>query len=136
MRKRLVVGITAMAAILLFTASCTQYRVERQGKDFGEALCDLKNADNQDEVDEAVDDAENELEDAVRIAGRPISEDVDDVEENLGDLANHVVDDQENLAEQDIANIRRNVEAAISQASGVRQRFYEGTVQGLGDCSD
>ena len=96
----------------------------------------MKNADNKEEVQNALQDAKKQLDDAARIAGRPIGEDVSDVEENLADLAEHVVDNQPNLVQQDVAAIRRNVEAAVSKADGVVQRFYEGTVQGLGDCSD
>jgi hypothetical protein len=131
-----IAGAAVLGAFALVGTACSEYRVERQGKDFGEAMCDLKNADNEEEVREAAEDAQNELEDAARIAGRPIGEDVDDVEENLADLAAHVIDDQPALVQQDIAAIRRNVEAAASRADGVVQRFYEGTVQGLGDCSD
>jgi hypothetical protein len=125
-----------IAAIALIGSACAEYRVERQGKDFGEALCDVKNADNADEVQSAAAKAQEELEDAVRIAGRPVSEDVDDVEENVADLAAHVIDDQEALVDQDIAAIRRNFEAAVTRADGLVERFYQGTVQGLGDCSD
>ena len=135
-RRRLVLGGAIAGVSALVLAGCAEYRVERQGKDFGEALCDVKNADNEGEVQSALQDAKKQLDDAVRIAGRPIGEDVNDVEENLNDLAKHVVDNQQNLVSQDVASIRRNVEAAVSKADGVVQRFYEGTVQGLGDCSD
>jgi hypothetical protein len=133
---KLGVGAAVLCAVSMVASACSEYRVERQGKKFGEAMCDVKNADNADELQSAVNKAEEELEDAARIAGRPVSEDVDDIEENLSDLAAHVIDDQGALVEQDIAAIRRNVEAAVSGADGFVQRFYEGTVQGLGDCSD
>jgi hypothetical protein len=120
----------------LAAAGCAEYRIERNGKEAGEALCDLKDADSQEEVDEALADVEREVEDAQRIVGRPVAEDVDDIEENVADLAAHRIDDQDVLAEQDIAAIRRNVEAASSRARGGVEHFYDGVVQGLGDCSD
>ena len=135
-RRKLVLGAAIAGVSALFLSSCAEYRVERQGKVFGEALCDVKDADNKDAVQKALQDAKAQLDDAVRIAGRPIGEDVNDVEENLNDLAKHVVDNQPNLVQQDIAAIRRNVEAAVSGADGTVQRFYEGTVEGLGKCSD
>jgi hypothetical protein len=130
---RLLVAITAGVVLV---AGCAEYRIERNGKDAGEAVCDLRNADNEEEVRSALEDLEEQLDDARRIVGRPVSEDVDDVEENVADLAAHIIDDQENLAEQDIAAIRRNMEAATSRTRSAVQRFYEGAVQGLGECSD
>jgi septal ring-binding cell division protein DamX len=133
-RHRQLLGVVAVGALL--AAGCAEYRIERNGKDAGEALCDLKDADSQEEVDAAMDDVQKEIDDAQRIVGRPVSEDVDDIEENVADLAAHNIDDQEVLAEQDIAAIRRNVEAATSRSRAAVERFYQGVVQGLGDCSD
>jgi hypothetical protein len=135
-KRRLVLGTAIAGVSALLLSSCAEYRVERQGKDFGQALCDVKNADNKEDVQKALQDAKEQLDDAARIAGRPVGEDVKDVNENLDDLAGHVVDNQPNLVQQDIAAIRRNVEAAVSGANGAAQRFYEGTVEGLGRCSD
>jgi hypothetical protein len=130
--------VTAVAVVVVgfLLAGCAQYRIERKGKEAGEALCDLKNADSPEEADEALADVQDKVDDAVRIVGRPVGEDVDDIEENLADLAAHRIDDQDALAQQDIANIRRNVEAASSRARSSVERFYDGVVQGLGDCSD
>ena len=135
-KRRLVLGTAIAGVSALLLSSCAEFRVERQGKDFGDALCDVKNADNKEEVQKALQDAKEQLDDAARIAGRPVSEDVKDVNENLADLAAHVIDNQPTLVQQDIAAIRRNVEAAVSGANGTVQRFYEGTVEGLGKCSD
>jgi hypothetical protein len=128
--------LAAVVAGALVAAGCAEYRIERNGKEVGEALCDLKDADSQEEVDDALAEVEREFEDAQRIVGRPVAEDLDDVEENVADLAAHRIDDQELLAEQDIAAIRRNAEAATSRTRASVERFYEGVVQGLGDCSD
>ena len=128
--------LVAVAVGGLLAAGCAEYRIERNGKDAGEALCDLKDADTKEEVDKALDDVRKEVEDAQRIVGRPVGEDVDDIEENIADLAAHRIDDQELLAEQDIAAIRRNFEAASSRTRAAVERFYDGVVQGLGDCSD
>jgi hypothetical protein len=133
---RRLLGIAVLVAVVALAAGCTEYRVERQGKDFGEAVCDLKNADSAEDAQAALENMQSELEDALEIVGRPVSEDIDDVENNLGDLANHVSDGQDALTEQDIAAIRRNAEEAAETASGSAQRFYQGVVQGLGDCSD
>jgi hypothetical protein len=133
-RRGKVFAVIAVGGLL--AAGCADFRIERDGKKTGEALCDVKNADNKDEVDDALNKARKHLEDAQRIVGRPVGEDVDDVQENVSDLSAHVLDGQENLAKQDIANIRRNVEAASGRTRSGVQRYYQGVVEGLGDCTD
>jgi hypothetical protein len=134
--SRLLRGTALAAALCLLLWGCAEFRIERHGKDAGEALCDLKSADSSEEAQQALDDVDQELEDALDIAGRPVSEDVSDLEENLRDLAEHVSEGQDDLVDQDIAAIRRNVEAAVRASGGAAERFYDGVVQGLGDCSD
>lgn len=133
---RTLAGAALVALVVLLAAGCAEYSIERDGKDAGEALCDVKNADNQEEAQQALNDAEQNLEDALDTAGRPVSEDVSDIEENLTDLVEHAIQGNEALLDQDIAAIRRNVEAVANTADGAAERFYQGVVQGLGDCSD
>jgi hypothetical protein len=135
-RRRQLVGTALVAGLGLLVWGCAEYRIERHGVDAGEALCDLKSADDAEEARQALDDIDQELEEAVEIAGRPVNEDVSDVEENLRDLAEHVAQGQDALIDQDIAAIRRNVEAAVDAGGAAAERFYDGVVQGLGECSD
>jgi hypothetical protein len=134
-RKRVHTGLAALAlaATGLGVAGCTGFRAERHGKDLGQALCDLEGADTAEDVSEATADVAAELERALRIVGRPVGEDVDDIEENLSDLTEHV--GQPLLIEQDLANIRRNFAAATAVADASTKRFYEGVMQGLADCT-
>jgi len=71
----------------------------------------------------------------VRITGRPVSEDVRDIQANILDLIQHVNQRQSTLAKQDVAVIRRNVQTVIQQAPELTKRFYEGVNEGLGDCT-
>ena len=119
------IGFVAVGSLLL-GACGGEIRAERQGKQFGEAVCDVSEADNVDEAQRQLDQAQREMNDLQRIVGRPVDEDVEDIEENLNDLVEHVVDGNEALLEQDIAVIQRNI-AAVGQdadrqgGSGVRR---------------
>ena len=133
-RRWLAVGALALCAASV--TGCGGFRAERNGKQAGEAICDLRNADDAEDAQEALDDANNALDDAARITGRPVNEDIQDIEENLRDLNEHAAEDQSGLARQDIAVIRRNVQSVIDVTTSRTQRFYQGLDQGLSDCID
>jgi hypothetical protein len=132
--KRAALALFAFGAISL--SGCAGFRAEHNGKQAGDAVCDLRNADNAEEAEDALDDADDALEDGQQIVGAPVSEDVKDIGENLGDLQEHVDGDNTALARQDINAIRRNVQAIITTTTGRTQRFYQGFDQGLAECSD
>jgi hypothetical protein len=127
--------VVALVAIVAGVAGCAGYRTERQGRDVGRAICDVKTADNADQAQRAVDKLNRHVDKALRIVGRPLNEDVRDYQNNLNDLVQHVSNGQENLAKQDVAVIRRNVSDVIHTAPELTKRFYEGVNEGLGDCT-
>ena len=130
--RRVAVGAMAAAAVTL--VGCSGFRVEHQGNQVGEGLCGLREATNADDLADAIQKINENLDDAFRIAGRPIEEDLSDIQNNLGDLFDHVPDDQEALTQQDINAIYRNAETVAEQTSGYQQRFWQGVTEGLGDC--
>jgi hypothetical protein len=132
-RRWAIVG--SMAAVPLLIGACGgELRAERQGRQFGEAVCDITEADSLDEARRELDQAAREMDDLQRIVGRPVNEDVADIEENLDDLVEHVVDGDDALVEQDIAVIQRNIEAVARTLNGKGEAAYDGIEQGLGDC--
>ncbi len=133
MKRTATLGALAIVMVGLF--GCSNFRVERQGKEVGEGICDLRSATSADDLKSAIDKINNNLADAARIAGRPIKEDLGDIQNNLGDLFDHVPDGQKALSQQDISVIQRNAEEVAKNASGYQQRFWEGVGEGLGDCA-
>jgi light-regulated signal transduction histidine kinase (bacteriophytochrome) len=127
------VGVVAVGALLL-GACGGEIRAERQGKQFGDAVCDVRDADDIDEARRQLEQAQREMNDLERIVGRPIEEDVADIEENLDDLVEHIVDDNDALQEQDIAVIQRNLDAIARTLTGKARAAYDGIQQGLADC--
>jgi hypothetical protein len=132
---RRVLVVLAIGVLGAGVAGCAGFRTERQGRDVGRAICDIKGADNADQAQRAVDKLNRHVDKAVRITGRPINEDVRDIQENLSDLAEHASQGQSTLAEQDVAVIQRNVHEVAQNTPALVRRFYEGVGEGLGDCT-
>lgn len=131
-RLRRFAALLAVGAIL--GACAGEIRAERQGRQLGEAICDVKGADDADDARRQLDQAKREMKDLQRIVGRPLEEDVEDIEENLDDLVEHVLDGNDALVEQDIAVIQRNVEAVRRTLTGKGEAAYDGIDEGLGGC--
>jgi hypothetical protein len=128
-----VVGVLVVGGVV---AGCAGFRVERDGRKTGDAICDLRNASSAEEAQSALADAQKWIDKAAKITGRPVDEDVDDIQENLADLAGHVADGNDALVQQDLAVIQRNVQSIEGTTSNRVQRFYQGLDQGLSNCSD
>jgi hypothetical protein len=116
-------------------AGCAGFRTERQGRDVGRAICDIRQADNADEAQRALDKLNRHAQKAQRIVGRPLTEDVQDIQNNLNDLVTHATQGNDALAQQDIAVISRNVNTVSQQGPELVKRFYQGVGEGLGDCT-
>jgi hypothetical protein len=133
MIKRMV-AVTAVGAAAFGLTGCAGYRTERQGRDVGRAICDIKTAGNANDAQRALDKLNRNLASAQRITGRPVSEDVRDIQNNLNDLVQHVSNGQSALAHQDVVVIQRNVQTVSNQGPTLVRRFYQGVSEGLNDC--
>ncbi len=133
--KRLVGMLAAVAAGALVLSACGgEIRAERQGRQVGQAICDITDADSLDDARQQLDQAQRQMDDVQRIVGRPIEEDVEDIDENLDDLVEHVEDGNDALLEQDIAVIQRNAEAVGRTLNGEAEAAYDGIQEGLAEC--
>lgn len=132
-RVAVALGVIALA---VGVSACAGFRVERDGRKTGDAICDVKNASSADDANDALADAQKWVDKAAKTTGRPVSEDMRDIDENLSDLVEHVSGDNSALAQQDIAAIRRNAQSVVRVTSGHTQRFFQGLDEGLSNCSD
>jgi len=133
---RRLVHLVPIALLVIGLAACAGFRVERDGRKTGDAICDLKSASSASDAQSAQADAQRWLDKAKTITGRAVGRDVRDVNENLSDLAQHAANGNSTLAHQDIAVIRRNVQSIVRVTSGHTQRFFQGLDEGLSNCSD
>jgi hypothetical protein len=130
--RRVVLAVGGLIAVGLLTG-CGTFRAERQGKQLGDAICDMESASAND-LQNAADKVQREMNDLQRIVGRPVNEDVKDITNNLSDLRTHVQQGNHALARQDIAVIERNFQAVDHTLSGKGQAAYDGVQEGLGGC--
>jgi Tfp pilus assembly protein PilX len=128
--------VVPVALLVMTLAACAGFRVERDGRKTGDAICDLKGASSASDAQSALADAQRWLDKAKTITGRPVGRDVRDVSENLSDIARHAANGNSTLAQQDVAVIRRNVQSIVRVTSGHTQRFFQGLDEGLSNCSD
>jgi hypothetical protein len=135
MRRRSATFVGATVALAIGLGACAGLRTERQGRDVGRAICDIKTADNADQAQRALQQLNRHLDSAQRITGRPVESDVRDIRNNLNDLVTHVSKGRSALAHQDVVVIQRNVAAVVETAPALVKRFYQGVSEGLGDCT-
>jgi hypothetical protein len=126
--------ICVVVGSLALLVGCGRFRVERQGKDVGEQICDLKSASSAQEAQDVAKKIQDDVNDAQRITGNKIDQDVRSISEQLSDLQKHVPDGDSALAQQDISVIQRNLDQAIDSTTGNVQRFYQGVSEGLAKC--
>ena len=135
MPRRLLLGLGAVAGLALFAAGCgQQMRAERDGRDLADSVCDLRNADDVESAEAALDDINEQLDDLSRRFGVSTAEDRADVDENLADLAEHAVQGNEVLLQQDLAVLQRSAENIRDDASGVQQAAWSGFADGVREC--
>ena len=136
MTRPVLVGFAALVGVALFTAGCgQQMRAERDARDLADAVCDLKNADDADDANEALDDINAQLDDLSRRFGVSTAEDRADVDENLADLAEHAVQGNEVLLQQDLTVLLRSAENIRDDATEVQQSVWTGIAAGLQECT-
>ena len=121
---------------LLFGSACSQkYSAERDGKKLGEAVCDLREADNPEDAQEALDDVNERLDDLGNKFAMYTAEDRADIDNNLADLAEHQVQGQPNLMQQDLAVLERSASNIRDDVNETSAAAWEGVLQGLSSCT-
>ncbi|HKY14486.1 MAG TPA: hypothetical protein VJM33_06140 [Microthrixaceae bacterium] len=131
--KRLVL-ITA--ALVLVASGCSQkYSAERDGKKLGEALCDVREAESPEDREEALEDVDEQLDDLAGKYAMFTAEDRADIDNNLADYAEHSVQGNDELLQQDVAVLQRSAQSIREDVDEVSQAAWDGLLQGLADCT-
>ena len=129
-------AVVSLAGLTLLTAGCSQkYAAERDGKKLGEGVCDLRTATSQEDVADARSQIDNQLNDLGNKYALFTAEDRNDIQRNLADLAEHRIQGNTALIQQDIAVLERSAEHIAEDANQVRSAAWEGFQQGLAGCS-
>jgi hypothetical protein len=125
--------VAALALLAVGPGCAKKYAAERDGKDAGEQLCDVRDADAGDVQDE-LEKFMEELDDIASNYAVFTSEDRADIEENLSDLAEHVADGDDALIQQDLTVIRRSLENIDDDLDDTAKATIDGFLEGLDDC--
>lgn len=129
-------ALTAVAGAIALTTGCgQQYTAERDGKQLGQAICDLREADSADDVNEALDDIGDQLDDIGNEYALYTAEDRADIQNNLADLAEHAIQGQETLMQQDLAVLERSADNIRDDVNETSRAAWDGLLQGLADCT-
>lgn len=135
MNRRLLIAVAAIASIALVAGCSQKYSAERDGKKLGEAVCDLREAMTQEEADDALDEINDQLDDLSTKYAVFTAEDRADVQNNLADLAEHAIQGNDMLAQQDLAVLERSADNIAQDSNEVRSAAWEGLLQGLAECT-
>ena len=132
-RSVLRIAVVAIAALSLF--GCGQkYSAERDGKDLGEALCDLKGASTPEEAQSALAEVQSEMDSLASNYAMFTGEDRADIDENLEDLREHIAQGNEELVQQDLTVIRRSLGNIDDDLDETSQAAWDGVKQGVDEC--
>jgi hypothetical protein len=133
---RVLAGVVAVLVLAALPACAKKYAAEKDGKDVGQELCDVRDADNAEEAQKAADDLNEEINDVAENYAVFTAEDRADIEENVTDLIEHVRQGNEALAQQDITVIRRSLDNAHEDLGDTGRATIDGVFEGLDDCID
>ena len=132
---RSVAAAVAVAALAV-TAGCSQkYSAERDGKQLGEAMCDLHDAADADEAEAALAEINEQLDDLGNKFALFTAEDRADIANNLADLAEHRVQGQPELLKQDLTVLERSADNIREDVNETSRAAWDGVLQGLSDCT-
>ena len=135
MNRRLILTIAAVASIAVLVGCSQKYSAERDGKKLGEAVCDLRDASSKQEAQEALDEIGDQLDDLSTKYAAFTAEDRADIQNNLADLAEHKIQGNEVLVQQDLAVLERLADNIAEDSNEVRSAAWEGLLQGLAECT-
>jgi hypothetical protein len=130
-----IIVVVATGASLLAGGCSQKYSAERDGKKLGEAICDLRDAETQTEADEALAEINEQLDDLGNKFALYTAEDRADISNNLADLAEHRIQGQSNLAQQDLTVLERSVNNISEDVNETSRAAWEGVLEGLADCT-
>jgi hypothetical protein len=133
-QSTLVVAV-ALGGVVLLSGCGQKYAAERDGKKLGEAICDLREADDQAAAEEAVADINEQLDDLGNKYAFYTAEDRADINNNLADLAEHTIQGQPSLAQQDLTVLERSAGNISEDVNETSRAAWEGLLQGLSDCT-
>lgn len=121
--------------LLVGASACSQQaKAERDGRDLAQAVCDLRDAGDADASEAARSEIDEQLDDLVQRYGVATADDRADIANNLADLAEHAVQGNEVLAQQDLTVLARSAKNIRDDVGEVQSSAWNGFNDGLQEC--
>lgn len=130
-----VAAVVTASAVLLAGGCSQKYTAERDAKKFGEAICDIRQADSPEQAKSALDDARKQMDDLAGKYSMFTAEDRRDVQNNLADLHEHAIQGNTVLMRQDLAVLGRSIRHIADDSDEVTRAAWEGVLEGLAGCT-
>jgi hypothetical protein len=127
-------GLLVLVVLLLAPGCARKYQAEKHGKEAGEALCDVRDADTAAEAKAAFTEFQSKIDDLAADYATFTAEDRADIRENVRDLAEHA--DNKALAQQDVTVIRRSVDNIKDDLGDAGQAAIDGLFEGIDGCAN
>jgi hypothetical protein len=134
MRRLMILALAAVAVLAL--AGCSEkYNAEREGKDLGKAVCDLRDAETEQEVEEARAKVDEELDNLIEDYAFMTADDREALEGQFAQLQENVGERNFGLAQQDLALMQATVTGIRENVNEVSRAAWDGFQQGLSECT-
>jgi hypothetical protein len=135
MRRLIILTVAALGVAVVLSGCGEKYAAERDGKELGQAVCDLRDADNEQETDEAQAEVNDKLNDLIEKYAFMTADDRQQLEDTLDQLRGNVADQNFGLAQQDLATLEADVNDIRERANEVSRAAWDGFSQGVSDCT-
>jgi ABC-type uncharacterized transport system auxiliary subunit len=123
-----------VATTLGLTGCSTEARAERKGKQFGDQVCKVRNADSPESAQRHARKASDKLDDLSRFVGRDVRQDVRSADRNIDQMVRDV-NAGRNIREQDVNALVRAFQQASNSTTGATRAAYDGVLEGLSNCT-
>lgn len=133
--RRLTAVAAAVLALMLMVAGCSpKYSSERDGKALGQAVCDLRESEDADERQAAIDDINSELENLEQEYAFYTSDDSDAFQDAIDTFRSDAEAGDVQAMQQDLASLDERAQNTAQNAGDVTKAAWDGLRQGLSDC--
>lgn len=137
-RPPVVVGVAAAVAAVaaLALAGCgQQFQAERDGRDLGRAVCDLRDAGDAEAAKAALDDVLSSLDRIADRYGAVTASDRAELRSGLQQVADDVTAGDLDAARADLESVRRSADGIQTQLGDASDAIWTGFTDEVGSCN-
>ena len=131
---RFILLAAVLATAMASTGCAKKFFAERAGKELGESICALIEADNSEEAQQAIDDINDQMESLQGKYELWTGDERSEIDQTVADLQAAIADGDRAEVRQDVIELRRLMGEAQDDTSDVTEAAVDGIKQGLESC--